>query len=181
MNRYTYTFILIMIMVAHTATAQFTMGASTGIMSGTNRVIVDYELVSTTPYVIYKDVYANRKSVSNSVSLQAGYMFKNLHLFAGYNVGTNNTNPAFIQANAGWNMMFGESNFGIMPYTGVAYRLRNLEQRDYGFTYTGGLQFQKWIFSDKAPTYFIFFQSEYSYKHISFSIGIKGLFEKKNY
>lgn len=179
MNRHTLAFLLLSLLSFNYSVAQFAIGASTGIMSGKNNIITGYELVSTSPYVIHRNVYGERNSVSNSVSVQLGYMFKHLHLFAGYNSGTNSINPIFLQLNGGWNMMLGESNYGIMPYTGFAYRLRNLEQKDYGATATVGFQFQKWIFSEKAPTHFIFFQSEYSYKHLSCSIGVKGLLSKK--
>lgn len=178
MNRYTFILFLLICFMSNSSFAQWSIGASTGIMSGKNIVITGYELVSTSPYIIHRNVFGDRNSVSNSVSVQLGYMFKNLHLFAGYNSGTNSINPIFIQANGGWNIMLGASNFGIMPYTGIAYRLRNLEQRDYGITGTAGFQFQKWIFSEKAPIHFIYLQAEYSYRHTSVSIGIKGLLQK---
>lgn len=175
----TYFLLLLSILFSNKSYSQWAIGGSTGIMSGTNNLIIGSELVSTSPYIIYKDVYGKRKSVSHSVSLQVGYVFNNLHLFGGYNVGTNDVNPAFFQVNGGWRLLLGESDFAVMPYTGLAYRIRNLEQRDYGMTGTAGIQIQKWIYREYLPSHFVFLQSEYSYRHLSVSIGVKYLLKKQ--
>lgn len=175
----------IMICIANLSFGQdqysgFTGGISLGGISGVSRKPIDTYLESSTPYMIYKDIYGDVRSTSPSATFQVGYVFKsNLTAFAAYSGGFANDQPAFWHANVGYILYGGyDDQWGVMPYIGGGLWSMNADWKDRGAFFSQGIQIQNWRWY-KDDRLSMYLQAEHTKKHFSVTVGFRGILMKK--
>ncbi|MDP9230090.1 MAG: hypothetical protein M3O67_05390 [Bacteroidota bacterium] len=103
--------------------------------------------------------------------LQSQYQFRNR-----FTVGVNmtahpdNSNPVFFQSRFGYTIGNPEG-FSAQPYTGYSYGIQNLEQKNYGGHFTGGVQL-RYQLTDIALIYTDI--NVPSPHYLMFSVGLAG-------
>jgi hypothetical protein len=190
----TITTAVMFLLYMNTIMSQVSISVATGVMKGKTYDEVRAELVSTTPYIIYKGVYEWRSHTSAAIQANVNYLFKSgVNLSLGINTSTDRIQPWFYQLNAGYQLggmkCDGQDDriwaFGVMPYAGYGYRMQNKDSYGTeGSTYTAGAQLQLWhwfeAYKPENSMRMVFYLSgEHSYKNTTVSLGFRGFFENK--
>lgn len=183
--------IMLMSIPVHAQIGQIGIGFGAGAMTGKNYVITGGELVSITPYLIYKDVYEWKRDNSPAAKFFIHYNTNKGPVFSvGIISAFSGTSPAFANFTAGW--QFGgikadedecsfDNNklFGIQPYVGYAYRMNNIDRKDMGACFIKGVEIQRWFEArGKADKFCLWIAGEYAYKHVSVTFGFTGYIKR---